>query len=379
MIEPIGNMGGMHYYTNSILSELLNSQIDIKLSTSKHSKNDFNNETNIIFPFGNIFRSKSKLQNLFFLLKGSIKSLIVSILEKREIIHLHFFGFKFHFLIIFILFYFFRKKIVLTIHDVDQIASSKKKLFLWLSMFMFRLSKACIVHNNYSKKIFNNLSQRKLKKIYVIRHGNYDNYVQRMKNNNDALFKDKFLFHSNFVHILFFGKIKKNKGLDILIDAYKEFVDIETNNKKFKLLIVGRIDDMSLYKKLQKKLLEKSKYNIVTDFTFVSEYKLDYYFRNSDLIVLPYKEIYQSGVFLLSIAYKKPIIASNLEPFKEVLADKNTKNISFFKLNDKKDLVRKFRLFSGNFKKNHNLQFNLDSTYDWDYIASETIDIYRSI
>ena len=61
-----------------------------------------------------------------------------------------------------------------------QIASNKKKLFLWLSLFMFRLSKACIVHNDYSKKILNNLSQSKIKKIYVIRHGNYDNYVQRM-------------------------------------------------------------------------------------------------------------------------------------------------------------------------------------------------------
>lgn len=379
MIEPIGAMGGMHYYTNSILSELLNSEIDIKLSTSKHSKNDFNNVANIIFPFGNIFRSKSRLQNLFFLLKGCVKSLIVSILEKREIIHLHFFGFKFHFLIIFILFYFFRKKIVLTIHDVDQIASNKKKLFLWLSMFMFKLSKACIVHNNYSKKILNNLLQSKIKKIYVIRHGNYDNYVKRMKNNNDALFQDTFLFNSNFVNILFFGKIRKNKGLDILIDAYKEFIDTNTNNKKFKLLIVGRIDDMSLYKDLQKKLLEKSKYNIVTDFTFVSEHKLDYYFRNADLIVLPYKEIYQSGVFLLSIAYKKAIIASNLEPFTEVIADKNTKNISFFKSNDKKDLVCKFRLYSENFEKNNNLQFNLDPTYNWDYIASETIRIYREI
>lgn len=52
---------------------------------------------------------------------------------------------------------------------------------------------------------------------------------------------------------------------------------------------------------------------------FVAEQKLDYEINESDVIILPYRSISQSGVLLLSLYFKKPIITSDLPSFKETL------------------------------------------------------------
>ena len=41
-------------------------------------------------------------------------------------------------------------------------------------------------------------------------------------------------------------------------------------------------------------------------------------------ICLPYRKIYQSGVLMMSLCYKKPVVVSDLPSFKEVLKDKET-------------------------------------------------------
>jgi glycosyltransferase involved in cell wall biosynthesis len=43
------------------------------------------------------------------------------------------------------------------------------------------------------------------------------------------------------------------------------------------------------------------------------------YFKSSDIVVLPYTEIYSSGVLLRAIGYKKPLIVSDQEAFLEVV------------------------------------------------------------
>lgn len=378
MIEPIGKIGGMHHYNNSLLTELCKLNINIKLVTSVHTKNDFNPDIEVNYSFGKLFRSKNNFFNLFFLAKGCISSLLQSFNEKRNIIHLHFFGFKFHFLLLFFLFYFFRRKIILTIHDVEEITKkNRNSLFLKLSLFIFHLSDACIVHNNFTKKTLNQFSKNRFNHLYTVHHGNYDDYVDRMNYAYKGTSKYKNIFKAKCKHILFFGKVKANKGLDTLIDGYKRFFDLNISKKIFKLIIVGSINDKKLHEDLLLKLTDKKRYEIFTFFEFVSEKDLHYLFTNSDLIILPYNQIYQSGVMLLAIAYKKPILLSDLEPFKEIITDsKNHHDILFFKKNNYIDLSKKLSLFFQKKKKISKYKFKLDNDYSWNIIAKKMYNIY---
>jgi glycosyltransferase involved in cell wall biosynthesis len=53
---------------------------------------------------------------------------------------------------------------------------------------------------------------------------------------------------------------------------------------------------------------------------FVTDAELPAYFRRADLVVLPYREIDQSGVLFTALAFGKPLLLSDVGGFPEVAA-----------------------------------------------------------
>ena len=48
------------------------------------------------------------------------------------------------------------------------------------------------------------------------------------------------------------------------------------------------------------------------------------HYYSSDLVVLPYKRIYQSGVLMMSLSYEKAVLVSDLEPLTDLIKDNDT-------------------------------------------------------
>ena len=106
-------------------------------------------------------------------------------------------------------------------------------------------------------------------------------------------------------YVLFFGLIRKYKGLETLINSMKY-------NHNFKLLIVGEFyDDKKKYLNLIEKLKLKERIDIVDK--FVRNDEIRNYFLKSKAVILPYKTASQSGVISLAYLFEKPIVVSNLE------------------------------------------------------------------
>jgi glycosyltransferase involved in cell wall biosynthesis len=57
---------------------------------------------------------------------------------------------------------------------------------------------------------------------------------------------------------------------------------------------------------------------------FIEDEERDVLFRAADLLILPYKQIFQSGVMLMAMSAGIPIIASDLEPMKELITQDKT-------------------------------------------------------
>ena len=53
---------------------------------------------------------------------------------------------------------------------------------------------------------------------------------------------------------------------------------------------------------------------------FIADAELPAYFRRADLVVLPYREIDQSGVLFTALAFGKPLLLSDVGGFPEVAA-----------------------------------------------------------
>jgi glycosyltransferase involved in cell wall biosynthesis len=94
---------------------------------------------------------------------------------------------------------------------------------------------------------------------------------------------------------------------------------------------------------------------------------------------LPYEQIYQSGVLLLSMSYGRSVLCSDLPAFSEVLKDDY--NGFLFEKGNAKALAEKIRAiyFEPYLLKNVeiNMKQSLDADYSWTKIAEKTVNFYN--
>ncbi len=120
--------------------------------------------------------------------------------------------------------------------------------------------------------------------------------------------------------VLFFGNIEPRKGLLPLIQA---FAILRKKIPDAFLLIVGKpFEEISRY------ISEIDRLGIKEHVLFSGEYlplkEIPGLFRSSDLVVLPYVEAWNSALIATAYAYGKPVVASNIGGFHEVVHDGKT-------------------------------------------------------
>jgi glycosyltransferase involved in cell wall biosynthesis len=112
-------------------------------------------------------------------------------------------------------------------------------------------------------------------------------------------------FDTDKLVVLFFGLLRPYKGLDVLLRAWRGIEDAE-------LWIVGmpRMDVAALFADAPPGVRFLTR--------FVAEHELPAYFSRADLVVLPYREIEQSGVLFTALAFGKPLLVSDVGGFAEL-------------------------------------------------------------
>jgi len=142
-------------------------------------------------------------------------------------------------------------------------------------------------------------------RISVIPHGEFSYYmynnVGNMARENNAL--------------LFFGRIREYKGLDVLIEA---FPLIKKQIPDAKLLIVGQ-GDISPYNIQLSKLKDVELVN-----NWISDEEIANFFSKSSVVVLPYIDATQSGVIPLAYMFKIPVISTKVGGIPEQVEDGKT-------------------------------------------------------
>ena len=108
--------------------------------------------------------------------------------------------------------------------------------------------------------------------------------------------------------ILFFGFIRKYKGLDLLLEAMN---DIRIKEANIKLLIAGEFyDNKDEYETII------SKYNLSNSLylrtQFIDNTEVKYYLGAADFVIQPYKHATQSGVTPLAYHFEKPMLVTNV-------------------------------------------------------------------
>ena len=194
------------------------------------------------------------------------------------------------------------RPLVLTAHDVlpreprrGQLAAQRR---------LYERVDAVVVHSEHGRARLVDALNIAPEKVSVIAHGAFD-HLTRVP--DEKALPAKLAAVTKPV-VLCFGLIRPYKGIDVLLDAWRAAApDAE-------LWIVGmpRMDIAPL--------LAATPPSVRWVPRFVADDELAAYFRRADLVVLPYREIDQSGVLFTALAFGAPLVLSDVGGFPEVAA-----------------------------------------------------------
>lgn len=205
--------------------------------------------------------------------------------------------------------------------------------------------------------------------VSLVRHPIYDNY--------GTLYDKKSACESLGIspkptYLLFFGFIRKYKGLDLLIRAMDDPY-FEKNNVR--LIIAGEYyDDEDSYKNL----IENLEYpeTVLEHTHFIPDDAVGKYFGAADLVVQPYKSATQSGISQLAIYFEKPMVVTDVGGLKEIIGDEKggfvvkpevesirQAIIRYLEETDRQEMVSYIQL--------------LKERYSWSKFCNEILELYR--
>lgn len=172
-----------------------------------------------------------------------------------------------------------------------------------------------------SEKVLDDLRQFTSKPAQKIVHPLYDNFGEQI----DKAEARKYLgLNVDDKIILFFGFIRKYKGLDILLEAMNVLKNRSTVNGQqstdVKLLIAGEFyEDKKIYEDIiDKNNLQSS---IILRTTFISDSEVKYYLSAADFVIQPYRNATQSGVTPLAYHFEKPMLVTNVGGLPSLVPD----------------------------------------------------------
>lgn len=171
-----------------------------------------------------------------------------------------------------------------------------------------------------SQKVHDELKNySRSKKIYRTELPVYDCY--NLTNNTPSnLLRSELGFSDTDRVLLFFGYVRKYKGLDLLIDA---FAELNKTGSRFKLLIVGEFydDEKSYFDQIEKHGLQD---DVKVINKFVPNEEVYKYYSISYLVVLPYRSATQSGILNVAYGFEKPVLVTNVGGLSEFVDDGRT-------------------------------------------------------
>lgn len=157
------------------------------------------------------------------------------------------------------------------------------------------------------------------RKVYKSALPVYDCYNMN-SNAKPSEIKSQLNFGEKDIILLFFGYVRKYKGLNVLIDAMPEIIK---KNPVVKLLIVGEFYDSSekYYKQINELNINN---NVKVIEKFVPNEDVGNYYSICDIVILPYLEATQSGVLNIAYGFNKPVIVTDVGGLKEDVLEGKT-------------------------------------------------------
>ncbi len=257
-----------------------------------------------------------------------------------------------------------KKKLVFTIHDIHAHSGEKARFNFTekLHDFIIKSKYPLVVQNLSEYEYLKNKYSSIAEKIKFIPFGVLDIYQEFKVSEAEITYSD----------ILFFGRISTYKGIEYLITAIDKL-----NAKEIYLRTIiagngGIYFDTSKFAELGIKLINR----------YIPNTELASLITGTKIVICPYTDATQSAVAMTAFAFNKPVIASAVGSFTEVVKDGITGFLVPPKDSDALALkIEQLILDNTLLKKMHdNIQsISTSGEYSWPHIALKMRELYSSL
>lgn len=275
------------------------------------------------------------------------------------------------------------KGIALTAHNVNQARRDSRDS--WLN----RITLRCQYH--LCDHIF--VHTQKMKDELVAEFGVAEGSVTVIRHPINDAFPDTGLtcaeaknllgLHDTDKVLLCFGRIKPYKGVEYLLSAFQR---IAIQDGKYRLIVAGEVqkgNEKYLASLLREMAREVESGQIILKARFIPDTEMEMYLKAADLLVLPYKDIFQSGVLFLGYSFGLPVVATDVGSFREEVVEGVTGYLC--RPGDPEDLAKAVEsYFAGELYKN--LSWKRDEIrkyanlhHSWDAVADLTRKAYEGM
>jgi D-inositol-3-phosphate glycosyltransferase len=272
------------------------------------------------------------------------------------------------------------KVVVLTVHNVNQRRRDSNDTILnrFTLRFQYQLANHIFVHTEKMKGELMRGFGVPSRRITVIPFGINNSVPETSLSYREA--KERLGLSQNQKTILFFGRIAPYKGLEYLVTAFERLAH---QHNDYRLIIAGRLEKGTegYWESIKKEINEYVESGrILLRIEFIPDGETEVYFKGCDVLVLPYREIFQSGVIFLGFNFGLPVIAADVGSLKEEILEGVTGFT--FKSGDPIDLARALEdyfasaLFSNLEKRRKEIREFAVKRHSWEAVSEMTTGVY---
>lgn len=274
------------------------------------------------------------------------------------------------------------KKITLTVHNVNTARRDSRDTFLnrLTLQIQYRMADHLFVHTDKMKAELNHEFGVPAARVTVIPFG-INNAVPNTSLTPGTA-KRLLGVADNQKTILFFGNIAPYKGLEYLVAAFQQ---ISVRDKDYRLLIAGRPKGCDEYwaaiHASIREGLQDGRVRLKAE--YIPDEETEVYFKASDVLVLPYTYIYQSGVLFLGQSFGLPVLAADVGALKDELVEGKTGFV--FKSEDHVDLARAIEsyfasdLYRDLATRRPQIRQYAEEQHSWNTVGQLTLGVYADL
>jgi len=182
--------------------------------------------------------------------------------------------------------------------------------------------------------------------------------------------------------ILFFGNIAPYKGLEYLIDAFRQILARRDDHR---LIIAGRPKNCERYWTAIREAVSEDveRGRILLRAHFIPDAETELYFKAADVLVLPYRHIFQSGVLFLGYSFGLPVLAADVGSLKDEIVEGKTGFV--FRAEDPADLAKAIEtyfasdLYRGLNHRRQEIRDYAGERHSWELISKMTMQVYGGL